>query len=89
MKQRFLIHDGDLDNHVYEVTRENLKRYYRYSANAEAGIPMEPISNYGEPLPGIAADEFPWDELDHQLNREYDPLECLEALEQEEKENGK
>jgi len=91
VKQVFNICDGDLSDHVYEVTRENLKRYYRDQAAimefvyTGQDIPSEPISSYGTPIPGADMSEWPLDQIDHRLDREYDPQECLDALEQEEK----
>jgi hypothetical protein len=85
MKQIFNICDGDLDNHVYEVSRENLKRYYRDAAKTWGTLEkVDPISAYGTPIPGADMDEWPLDQIDHRLDREYDPQECLDYLEREE-----
>ena len=86
MKQIFHICDGDLDDHVYAVMREDLKRYYRDAAKGwETFDPVPRISAYGTPIPGANMDEWPLDDIDHRLDREYDPQECLDALEAEER----
>jgi hypothetical protein len=88
LQQEFNIVDGEISESVFVVTRENLKRYYRDAANAwgtENSCPN--ISDYGTPIPGVDYGDFPLKDIYHRLDREYDPQECLEAMEMEELES--